>query len=66
VRYFLTFMSSGVAVSMIAFLYGRGGFPLVLSSTAFLALAFLLAVLAIALIAANVQRERLPQAMPAE
>ena len=66
VRYFLTFMSSGVAVSMIAFLYGRGGFPLVLSSTAFLALAFLLAVLAIALIAANVERERLPQAMPAE
>ena len=64
VRYFLTFMSSGVAVSMIAFLYGRGGFPLVLSSTAFLALAFLLAVLAIALIAANVERERLP--MPAE
>jgi hypothetical protein len=38
----------------------------VLSSTAFLALAFLLAVLAIALIAANVERERLPQAMPAE
>ena len=66
VRYFLTFMSSGVAVSMIAFLYGRGGFPLVLSSTAFLALAFLLAVLAISLIAANVERERLPQAMPAE
>ena len=27
VRYFLTFMISGVAVSMIAFLYGRGGFP---------------------------------------
>ncbi|MGO8922095.1 MAG: MFS transporter, partial [Xanthobacteraceae bacterium] len=30
VRYFITFMVSGVAVSMIAVLYGRGGFGLVL------------------------------------
>jgi MFS family permease len=66
VRYFLTFMISGIAVSMIAFLYGRGGFPLVLGTTAFVALAFLFAVLAIAYIAANVERERVPQAMPAE
>jgi MFS family permease len=34
VRYFLTFMVSGVAVSMIAFLCGRGGFDLVLGVTA--------------------------------
>ena len=34
VRYFLTFMISGVAVSMIAVLYGRGGFGLVLGATA--------------------------------
>jgi len=66
VRYFLTFMISGIAVSMIALLYGRGGFPLVLGTTAFVALAFLIAVLAIAYIAANVERERVPQAMPAE
>jgi MFS family permease len=66
VRYFLTFMISGIAVSMIAFLYGRGGFPLILGTTAFVALAFLFAVLAIAYIAANVERERVPQAMPAE
>jgi MFS family permease len=66
VRYFLTFMSSGVAVSMIALLYNRGGFPLVLGTTAFLALAFLIAVLAISYIAANVERARLPHAMPAE
>ena len=46
VRYFLTFMVSGVAVSMIAILYGRGGFDLVLGATAFVALGFLLAVLA--------------------
>jgi hypothetical protein len=66
VRYFLTFMISGIAVSMIALLYGRGGFPLVLGTTAFVALAFLIAVLAIAYIAANVERERVPHAMPAE
>jgi MFS family permease len=66
VRYFLTFMISGVAVSMIAFLYNRGGFPLVLSTTAVFALAFLVAVLAIAYIAANVERARAPHAMPAE
>lgn len=66
VRYFLTFMISGISVSMIAFLYGRGGFPLVLGTTAFVALAFLIAVLAIAYIAANVERARVPHAMPAE
>ena len=43
VRYFLTFMISGVAVSMIALLYGRGGFGLVLGVTAFVAFGFLLA-----------------------
>jgi MFS family permease len=66
VRYFLTFMISGLSVSMIAFLYGRGGFPLVLGTTAFVALAFLIAVLAIAYIAANVERARVPHAMLAE
>ena len=66
VRYFLTFMISGLAVSMIAFLYGRGGFHLVLGTTAFVALAFLIAVLAIAYIAANVESARVPHAMPAE
>jgi MFS family permease len=66
VRYFLTFMISGVAVSMIAFLYNRGGFPLVLGTTAVFALGFLIAVLAIAYIAANVERARVPHSMPAE
>ena len=45
---------------------GRGGFPLVLGTTAFVALAFLIAVVAIAFIAANVERDRVPHAMPAE
>jgi MFS family permease len=66
VRYFLTFMVSGVAVSMIALLYGRGGFPMVLGATALIAFGFLIAVLAIAYIAAGVERQRVPQPAPAE
>jgi MFS family permease len=34
VRYFLTFITSGVAVQLIAQLYGRGGFDLVLAAIA--------------------------------
>jgi len=64
VRYFLTFMVSGVAVSMIALLYGRGGFNLVLGATAVIALGFLVAVLLIALIANGVEKARVVQ--PAE
>lgn len=65
VRYFLTFMVSGAAVSMIAVLYGRGGFNLVLGATAFIALGFLVAVLAIAFIANGVEKARMVQ-QPAE
>ena len=65
VRYFLTFMVSGVAVSMIALLYGRGGFDLVLDATAVIALGFLIAVLLIALIANGVEKTRVMQ-QPAE
>jgi len=64
VRYFLTFMVSGVAVSMIALLYARGGFNLVLGTTAVIALGFLVAVLLIALIASGVEKARMVQ--PAE
>jgi MFS family permease len=66
VRYFLTFMVSGAAVSLIAFLHGRGGFGLVLGTTALMALGFLLAVLSVAVIANGVERSRLPQPAPAE
>ncbi len=66
VRYFLTFMVSGVAVSMIAFLYGRGGFNLVLGATAVIALGFLVAVLLIALIANGVERDKARAIQPAE
>jgi len=34
VRYFLTFITSGIAVQLIAQLYGRGGFDLVLAAIA--------------------------------
>ena len=64
VRYFLTFMVSGLAVSMIALLYGRGGFDLVLGTTASIALGFLVAVLLIAFIANRVEKARALQ--PAE
>jgi MFS family permease len=64
VRYFITFMISGVAVSMIALLYGRGGFSLVLGATAVVAMGFLIAAIAIAIFANGVEKARLPQ--PAE
>jgi len=66
VRYFLTFMISGAAVSMIALLYSRGGFDLILGTTAVVALGFLIAVLAIAWIAANVEKAQVPHPVPAE
>jgi hypothetical protein len=59
-------MISGVAVSMIAVLYSQGGFALVLGVNALVALGFLVAVLAIALIAQNVEKARAPHAVPAE
>ena len=64
VRYFITFMISGVAVSMIAVLYGRGGFSLVLGATAVVAMGFFIAAIAIAIFANGVEKARLPQ--PAE
>ena len=63
-RYFLTFVVAGAAVSMIALLYGRGGFDLVLGTTALIALGFLVAVLLIAFIANGVEKARRMQ--PAE
>jgi hypothetical protein len=57
-------MISGAAVSMIAVLYARGGFGLVLGATAIVAMGFLVAVIAIAILANGVERARLPQ--PAE
>ena len=47
VRYFLTFVSSGAAVSIIAWLYSRGGFDLLLMAVAGIAAVFLVGVLGI-------------------
>lgn len=58
VRYFLTFLSSGAAVSAIAVLYARGGFSLVLGATAVIALGFVVATTLIAVLATSVERER--------
>jgi MFS family permease len=66
VRYFLTFVSSGAAVSAIALLYARGGFDLVLGITAWIAIAFVLATTGIALLATNVEKDRARVAAPAE
>jgi MFS family permease len=65
-RYFFTFMTSGVAVSLLGILYGRGGFSLVLGTTAVVALGFLVAALLIALLANGVEKAQAPRAVPAE
>ena len=66
VRYFLTFLVSGAAVSMIAFLYSRGGFDLVLTVTAVIALGFVVGTALIAVLVNGVEKERARVAAPAE
>jgi len=65
VRYFLTFVSSGAAVSIIAWLYSRGGFDLLLLAIAGIAAVFLLGVLGIVFLVSGVERAR-RMAQPAE
>jgi MFS family permease len=55
VRFFLAFITSGLAVALIAFLHGRGGFGLVLLLTAACAALFALSVIGIAVLAARVE-----------
>jgi MFS family permease len=66
VRYFLTFLVSGAAVSLIALLHGRGGFDLVLGITALVALGFVIATIAIAVLVNGVEKERARMVAPAE
>jgi MFS family permease len=66
VRYFLTFVVSGAAVGTIAFLHGRGGFGLVLGTTAVIALGFVVATAVIALLVNGVEKERARAVAPAE
>ncbi|HZL61388.1 MAG TPA: MFS transporter [Pseudolabrys sp.] len=65
VRYFLTFVSSGAAVSIIAWLYSRGGFDLLLMAIAGIAAVFLVGVLGIVFLVSGVERAR-RMAQPAE
>jgi hypothetical protein len=57
VRYFITYVISGAAISMIAFLHSRGGFDLVLTATAVIAVGFLIGTAAVALLVNGVERE---------
>jgi predicted MFS family arabinose efflux permease len=66
IRYFLTFLVSGAAVSAIAILYGRGGFDLVLGTTAVIALGFVVATAAIAVLVGGVEKQRSRAVVPAE
>ena len=65
VRYFITYVISGAAVSMIALLHSRGGFDMVLGVTAVIALGFVIGTAVIALLVNGVERD-LKVAQPAE
>jgi MFS family permease len=67
VRYFLAFISSGIAVQMIAQLYSRGGFDLVLGAIALAAFLMLAAVYVMAAAVNGAETaQRGMQAQPAE
>jgi len=65
VRYFLTFISAGVAVQIIAYLHARGGFDLVLWTIAGFTVVLLLAVIGFASLVLSVEA-RHTAAQPAE
>ena len=65
VRYFITYLISGAAVSMIALLHGRGGFDLVLAVTAVIALGFVIGTALVATLVNGVERD-FKIAQPAE
>ncbi len=66
VRYFLTFAVSGAAVSLIAVLYGRGGFGLVLATTAAIAFALAVVTAVIVVLVNGVENARGRAVAPAE
>lgn len=65
VRYFITYVISGAAITMIAFLHSRGGFDLVLWVTAVVAFGFVVGTAAIAMLVNGPERD-LRVAQPAE
>ena len=66
VRYFLSFVASGIAVAAIAFLHGRGGFDLVLGTSAAIALVIGVTCAVMALLANGAEREHTRAMAPAE
>jgi MFS family permease len=58
VRYFLTFISAGAAAAVIGLLHARGGFDLVLASTAAVAAVLVAAVLVFVAIVSSVEAKR--------
>ena len=66
VRYFLVFITAGVAVAAIAYLHSRGGFDLVLFVTAIIAFVFFAATFVLALLVAKPESERAAAPQPAE
>ena len=56
VRYFITYLISGAAVSMIALLHSRGGFDLVLTATAVVAFGFVIGTATIAILVSGIER----------
>jgi hypothetical protein len=67
VRYFLSFAVSGAAVSLIALLHGRGGFALVLATTAIIAFALMTVTIAIGVLVNGAERRsQAVQTQPAE
>jgi predicted MFS family arabinose efflux permease len=66
VRYFLTFLVAGAAVSTIAFLHARGGFDLVLGVTTLVALGFVFATALIAILVNGVEKASARAIAPAE
>jgi MFS family permease len=58
VRYFLLFISAGIAIGMISLLHERGGFTLVLAVDAAIALTMCVATTALALMVTQIETER--------
>jgi MFS family permease len=58
VRYFLLFVSAGVAIAMIALLHDRGGFPLVLAANAAIALAMFVLTAGLAVLVNAIERRQ--------
>src|SRR5262252_6933036 len=65
-RYFLTFITSGIAVQLIAQLYGRGGFDLVLAAIALTGFTMMAGVYAMAAAVNGAETAHRAAQMPAE